>query len=120
MKLICDIKYAVNTLSEENSEDETEVTMDQVMKENIKYKHLNETLKHQIKEMTDNYKQLTDTIDEYIQKFKDNEKRTKEYEQQLLMLNVKVNEEKAKNEILCQDIEELKNKNNDLEKIKRT
>ena len=81
MKLICDIKYTVNTLSEENSEDETEVTMDQVMKENIKYKHLNETLKHQIKEMTDNYKQLIDTIDEYIQKFKDNEKRTKEYKQ---------------------------------------
>ena len=119
VKLIYDIKYAVNTVSDEGSEDETEVTMDQVMKENFKYKHLNETLKHQIKDMTDNYKQLTDTIDEYIQKFKNNEKRTKEYKQQLLMLNVKVNEEKAKNEMLCQDVEELKNKNNDLEKIKK-
>ena len=104
VKLIYDIKYAVNTVSDEGSEDETEVTMDQVMKENFKYKHLNETLKHQIKDMTDNYKQLTDTIDEYIQKFKNNEKRTKEYKQQLLMLNVKVNEEKAKNEMLCQDV----------------
>jgi hypothetical protein len=35
------------------------------------------------------------------------------------MLNVKVNEEKAKNEMLCQDIEELKSKNNDLEKVKK-
>ena len=46
VKLVYDSKYAVNTLSEENYEDETEVTMDQVMKENIKYKRLNETLKH--------------------------------------------------------------------------
>ena len=121
VKLIYDIKYAVNavTSGDQSSEDEAEVTMDQVMKENFKYKRINETLKHQIKDMTDNYKQLTDTIDEYIQKFKDNEKRTKEYKQQLLMLNVKVNEEKAKNEMLCQDIEELKSKNNDLEKVKK-
>ena len=122
VKLIYDIKYSINAVStgeEQCSEDEAEVTMDEVMKENFKYKRINETLKHQIKDMTDNYKQLTDTIDEYIQKFKDNEKRTKEYKQQLLMLNVKVNEEKAKNEMLCQDIEELKNKNNDLEKVKK-
>ena len=119
VKLIYDIKYAVNTLPEEGSEDETEVTMDQVMKENFKYKRINETLQHQIKDMSDNYKQLTDTIDEYIQKFKDNEKRTKEYKQQLLMLNMQVNEEKAKNEMLSQDVKELKNKNTDLEKIKK-
>ena len=33
------------------------------------------------------------------------------------MLNMMVNEEKAKNEMLCQDVEGLKNKNNNLEKI---